>query len=205
MAIPSFAAPTPPPRIAPRRMRLPPAAGGARTRIEAETIARLADVSDCRVIAAAGEDAGLVLATLLARNPHATGVALDDVAAGPVLAFPAIVGRIRVRPHGHGAVLPRGADAYVVKRALAMRDDAAAVAFLAGCRATVARHARLLIAESTALHDGSGGVASWFAPSPSAGRARGVDAIAALLRAAGFMPGRFVPHPAIDLIEATPD
>ncbi|MBL8839257.1 MAG: hypothetical protein JNL66_23580 [Alphaproteobacteria bacterium] len=204
MAIHSLAAPLLPPRVALRRTRLPPEAGAARARIEAETIARLADVSDCRVIAAAGEDAGLVLATLLARNPHAAGVAFHDVADGPARAFPAVAGRVRVRPHDGAAVLPRGADAYLVKRALAMRDDDAAAAFLAACRGAVARHARLLIAESTALRDDLDVVVSWFAPPQSAGRARSAAAIAALLREAGFVPGRFLPHPAIAIIEAMP-
>lgn len=202
MAIYPLAAPLLPARPALRRSRLPPAAGPVRPRIEAETIARLADLSDCRVVAVAGEDAGLVLATLLARHQHATGLASEGTQLDAADAFPGVAPRIRLRQGEATALPPRGADAYVLKRLLAVRDDAAAIELLTQCRARVSRHARLLIAETVAVRDWLGDLAGWFAARGA--RIRTLDEIAELLRRAGFAAQRYEPHPAIDLVEAMP-
>src|SRR5262249_42885791 len=135
----------PPPATRPTAS--PAGLGLARRRIEAETVARLVDLSDCRVIGAVAEDAGLVLATALARNVHATGLLrADESGIGAAAPFPGVPTRIRTKTADEA--LPRGADIYLVKRALASRDADGAVRFLASARRALARHARLVLLEN---------------------------------------------------------
>ncbi len=169
-----------------------------RARIEAETAARLIDVSHARVIGAVGEDAGLVLATTLARNVHATGLLrADESGIGAAAPFPGVAARIRTK-HADDA-LPRGADVYLVKRALAFRDDAAAARFLESCRRAMARHARLVLLENLVSRESF--AAAWFASGAQARAGRSVDDVAVLLAAAGLRPTHFTAHPAIDALE----
>jgi hypothetical protein len=196
--------PAPAPRSAAlgERPRAPASAAGSsltRRRIEAETVARLVDLSDCRVIGAVGEDAGLVLATALARNVHASGLLrADESGIGAAAPFPGVAARIRTKATDDA--LPRGADAYLVKRALAARDDAATVRFLASARRAMPRHARLVLLENLVSRESF--AAAWFASGAQARSSRTVDDVVALLAAAGLRATQFTAHPAIDLLEA---
>ena len=96
--------------------------------------------------------------------------------------------------------MPRGADAYLVKRALAVRDDEAAVRFLASARRAMPRHARLVLLENLVSRESF--AAAWFASGAQARASRTVDDVAALLAAAGLRATQFTAHPAIDLLEA---
>ena len=121
------------------------------TAVDARTIAGALDLSDATTIVDVSGGRGVLLATLLERNPHVRGILFDRahvVEAARSLLPPAIAGRITFEPGDFFQAVPAGGDRYLLKNILHDWPDDEARAILATCRRAMASGARVVIIEN---------------------------------------------------------
>jgi hypothetical protein len=109
------------------------------------------DFSQVRTLVDVGGSRGLVLAGLLHANPTLHGVLFDlpKVVEGAhtLLGEHVASGRCRIDGGDFCSDMPRGGDAYLLKRVLVVLDDDRSGQVLRNCRRVISPDGRLLVAE----------------------------------------------------------
>jgi hypothetical protein len=121
------------------------------TAVDARTIAGTFDFSGAATIVDISGGTGVLLATILERNPRSRGVLFDRpdvVAAARSLLPPAISARITFESGDFFHDVPSGGDVYLMKNILHDWPDEPARAILITCRRNMTRGARLLNIEN---------------------------------------------------------
>ncbi|HEV2260997.1 MAG TPA: methyltransferase [Candidatus Rubrimentiphilum sp.] len=126
------------------------AAIGAVATLHADAVARGYNFSSRSPIADVGGGSGVVLATILERYPHASGILFDlpetiERARAQLTPFG---GRIAFETGSFFKTAPRGAGAYVLSHILHDWDDEHALRILRTIRNTMSARSRVLIVES---------------------------------------------------------
>jgi hypothetical protein len=171
------------------------------------------DLRGAGTIVDVGGDRGAVLAAILSANPHLRGVLFDapDAVAGAEaeLAVAGVADRCRVVGGDLLSSVPGGGDVYLLSGMIHNLGDDEAVKALTTCRAAMAEHARLLIAE-TVLPDGARPSVAKLLDLQMLvltgdGQFRTESEIRSLLEQAGFRVVQVLPNsPAVTLVEAVP-
>jgi SAM-dependent methyltransferase len=175
------------------------------------------DFSRFRCIADIGGGTGRQLADILRAHPTLTGILFDlphviDEARS-VVANSGVSDRTQLETGSFFDVVPRGADAYVLKHVLHDWDDERAAQILAACRKAVPDDGRLLIIERAMPERAVPGSSAepflldlqMLMMTPG-GRERTEGEFRALLSGSGFNLVRVVPTTApISVIEAAPE
>src|SRR6266568_6553997 len=109
------------------------------------------DFSRARTLIDVGGGQGTLLLSLLAREPHLTGILLDRpqviASAKPLLDRSEHTDRVTAVGGDFFETVPAGGDIYLLKKVLHDWDDARAIAILKVCRAAIGRAGRLLVLE----------------------------------------------------------
>ena len=109
------------------------------------------DFSAFRTVADVGGGQGSTLAAILRANPSLRGILFDQpqVVAGaqPVLRAAGVADRCEVLTGDMLQGVPRGADAYVVKRVLMIWSDESAIQVLRHCAEALSEDGRVLVVE----------------------------------------------------------
>lgn len=170
------------------------------------------DFSRFSTIADVGGGHGQLLALMLAAEPGARGILLEQASmragAEELLGGAGVRDRCEVQVGSFFETAPEGADLYVLRRVLHDHDDAGAAAILTTVRRHMPDDAMLLVIESV--------VPEGDAPHPSkaldldmlvlvGGRERTDAEWRTLLVSSGFEPPRVVPTPSsVSLLESSP-
>jgi hypothetical protein len=121
------------------------------TRGTAAALVEACQVSRFHTVVDVGGGDGMLLASMLAREPDLRGVVFDLPAgltdAGLTAEAMGVADRFRVVPGDFFAEVPEQADAYVLKQVLHDWSDDDAVRILRRCRAAMRRDSRLLVLE----------------------------------------------------------
>lgn len=188
------------------------AAMTANTALQSAAVAGGYDFSKFGVLADVGGGQGLLLATILARNPSMRGILFDQpqvvTGAPELLARAGVADRCDVVGGDFFESVPGGADAYLLKSVIHDWDDKQAVEILRACRSAMTAGAKLLLVEYI-IRPGN-------TPDPAkfidllmlvmnGGRERTADDFSRLLAAAGFRLSNVAPTGgALSVIEGTP-
>jgi hypothetical protein len=154
---------------------------------------------------------GLLLATILARNPQMTGTLFDEphviegAKSGPLKS---VLDRCTLVPGNMFVSLPAGADAYIMKHILHDWQDDVCIKLLKSCRAAVNPGGKLLVVDcvippGNSFHPGKFiDLAMMLFPG---GRERTEKEFAELFAAAGWRLNRVVPTAAAEsAVEGVP-
>src|SRR5690606_9939113 len=155
--------------------------------------------------------AGGLLAALLVARPGLRGVLLDAPGvlgeADAALRRAGVRGRVALVAGDLFAGIPVRADFYLLNNVLHDWDDGRGRRLLAGRRAALRPGARLVVVEQLQEPNRPEPFASWvdlqMLTQSDGGRERSAAELQALLRAAGFAPGRVRRTPGSALLEAT--
>jgi O-methyltransferase domain len=182
------------------------------TRLVAQEVTRVVDLSNAARIVDVGGGYGELLAAILGAHPRLRGVLFDlphaiDAASAP-LARAGVAARCELVAGSFFDSVPAGADAYLLKSVLHNWDDSDVVSILCNCRQAMADGARLLVIERV-VPDGNG-------PSEAklfdinmlvtvGGQERTEQEYRTLLDLAGLDLARVIPtNSPLSLLEATP-
>ncbi len=164
-----------------------------------------------RALAALGGGRGGLLAQLLQRCPSLQGTLFDQaqvVADATALSEPELAGRWTALAGDFFAAVPKGADAYVLKRILHDWSDEDCVRILSRCCEAMHGRSRLFVAEAVlppgnAAHPGK--VMDMLMMIFASGRERSAAEFEALLREAGLqLVGIQATASTLSVIEARP-
>jgi SAM-dependent methyltransferase len=177
------------------------AAMASMTTMEAPGVARAYPFAEVRRVCDVAGSQGALLAEVLARHPHLTGVLFDNpgvlATAPPLLAARGVVDRVELQPGSFFDGVPAGCDAYLLKNILHDWDDARSLAILGNCRRAMAPGARLLVVELMAQTRPMVPIAPMSDVQMmmvcSEGRERSRDDFARLFAQAGFTLTRVLP------------
>jgi hypothetical protein len=183
----------------------------AQNRLVLRTLARAHDWAGCGTIVDVAGGTGTFLAGLLRRHRKLRGVLVDlphvtGPAAG-VLRAAGVDDRCEIRPGSIFDPLPAGHDTYLLKTVLHDWKDEAAGAVLRRVRAAVRPDSRLLVLEALLPADGGfhiGTLLDLHSLVLVGGPDRDLDALTALLGAAGFEVVSAAPTATLAVIEARP-
>jgi hypothetical protein len=131
---------------------------GELTELYASAVATGYPFGDIRRLCDVGGGRGTLLAEILLRHPHLSGVLLDGAgvlegAAQPYLAARGVGDRIERIAGSFFAAVPAGCDAYLLKNVLHDWDDERCRVILGNCRQAMAAGARLLVVETVVEFD----------------------------------------------------
>lgn len=123
----------------------------------ASLVAASYDFSDMRVVIDVGGGRGRLLATILARHPHLSGILFDQPhvvdSARETLDEAGVSDRCELVGGNFFEAVPEGGDAYILRNIIHDWQDDQAVAILATCRRAMAADARLLLVEREVADD----------------------------------------------------
>jgi O-methyltransferase domain len=183
----------------------------AATRLDVLTLARVYAWADVRTIVDVGGGTGALLAGLLQRFGHLSGILLDlprMVAGAPeVLAAAGVADRCRIVGGDFFERLPAGADVYVLKAVVGGWDDASVMTILRTVRAAMRRTSRLLVIEPISEAGGEftiGNVVHLQSLVLYGGPDRTREEFARLLGQAGLALARVIPRATLPVMEALP-
>ena len=177
-----------------------------------ESVVAAYDFSPIHSLVDVGGGEGLLLAAILAANPHMQGIVFDQphvvTGARNVLERAGVTNRCQLTGGSFFETIPPAADAYVLKNIIHDWDDAAALAILQRCRVAVPDRGRLLLVEHVLKPVNQ--------PDPArfsdlnmlvmlGGQERDPDEFARLCEAAGFRLAAIIPTASTySVIEARP-
>lgn len=179
----------------------------AMTRPELRAVSSAYDWGSLRTVADVGGGNGAFLAGLLARHPSLHGILFDlpHVVGGAdgVLADAGVEERCEVVPGSFFDEVPKGADAYVLKRIVYGWDDDRAVRLLRTVRSAMAPESRVLLLEPVVDHDQSefGRILDVVMLAVDGGRSRTEEELRELMAAAGLELARVVPTMMFPIVE----
>lgn len=187
----------------------------AMTEVSRQLVAQilsLYDFGSFRTIVDVAGGHGALLATILSANPQASGVLYEQpeviAAAGKPLDQAGVRGRCELVSGDFFQSIPAGGDVYVLSNIIHDWDDERAVQILANCRAAMADHGRVLLAEAV--------LPSGIGPSPAklfdlamlvltpGGRQRTEAELSDLFQRAGLELAGITWGELFSIVEATP-
>ena len=123
----------------------------------ARLVAASYDFSGMRMVIDVGGGRGRLLATILARHPHLSGILLDQThvidSARETLEEAGVSGRCELVGGNFFEAVPKGGDAYILRNIIHDWQDDQAVAILTTCCRAMAAGARLLLVERELADD----------------------------------------------------
>ncbi|HEV7518939.1 MAG TPA: methyltransferase [Thermoanaerobaculia bacterium] len=130
---------------------------GELTALYAPAIAGGYPFAEVRRLCDVGGGRGTLLAEVLLRHPHLSGVLLDGAGvldtARPYLAGRGVLGRVELAAGSFFAAVPAGCDAYLLKNVLHDWDDGRCRVILDCCRRAMTPGTRLLVVETVVEAD----------------------------------------------------
>jgi hypothetical protein len=179
------------------------------TATAAPVIAGLYPWRELNLVCDVGGGRGALLAELLVRHPHLTGMLHDAEAvvalADELLEARGVRRRVALRSGSFFDAVPPGADAYLLKNVLHDWDDPTCRRILGRVRAASRPGAKVLLVETLTEPDdvsGPGALADvQMLVACERGRERGRAEYQALLEASGFEAGRVFEHAMISVVE----
>jgi O-methyltransferase domain len=183
----------------------------AQTRLELQTVLRMYDWSGVGMLVDVGGGNGSFLAGLLTRHPGLRGVLLDlprvVAGAGAVLERAGVADRCEVVAGDFFRDVPRGADAYLLKRILYGWHDERAAVILRLIRDAMTPASRLLVIEPVVKYGSVTDIGARYDLSMlvmTGTASRGMDQMTALLEQASLTISKVINTPVLPLIEARP-
>lgn len=181
------------------------------TRAELRAVGSAYEWGSLGTVADVGGGNGAFLAGLMVRHPELRGVLFDlphvVANAAPVLAQAGVADRCEVVAGSFFGAIPRGADAYVLKRIVYGWNDEGAMALLRAVRDAMTPDSRLLVLDPV-VADGNGEdfakILDVVMLVVDGGRARSREEVRALLEAAGLKLTRVIPTMMFPIVEARP-
>lgn len=175
-----------------------------------DAVAETFDFSRSQVVVDVGGSTGELIAAVLTRNPHLTGVICDRpataAAARERLAARGLAGRCEVMPVDFFVGVPSGGDTYMLAHIINDWSDEKAKRILQNCRGAMDAGGRLLVIEPVPGEEGDrhgGAFLDLLLLTASEGRHRRREEHADLLAATGFALRRIHPiRRAASIIEA---
>jgi O-methyltransferase domain len=180
---------------------------------EPAAVAEAYDFSGVERIVDVGGGLGTLVATLLRRHPHLTGVLFDAPSvveqAAEAIAAAGLGDRCRCEGGDFFAAVPSGGDAYILSHIIHDWDEAACHRILRHCRDAMGSGGRLLVVEMV-LPPGDephpGKILDVVMLSIPGGRERTAEEYRELLAGAGFRMERVVATASpVSIVEAVPD
>jgi hypothetical protein len=152
------------------------------------------------LVADLGGGTGGLLSGLLAQFPDMRGVLMDLPSvvdrAAPVLAKAGVAERCEIVPGSFFDSVPKGADAYILKRVLYSWDDEACVRVLSLVRAAMAAGGKVILLDPIVRHGPESGmtkIQDLLVLAVDRGHTRTRKQLAALVQQAGFRLARMIP------------
>lgn len=183
----------------------------AATRLELRASLPAYDWGSLRTLVDLGGGNGAFLAGILARFKQVHGILLDQPhvmsGAPEVLAEAGVADRCEVIGGSFFERVPRGADAYILKRVLYHWDDERSLRLLQGIREAMYPQSRLLIVEPVIVHgqtNAFGALSDLLLLTMAGGGARTRDQLEQLLAQAGLRLNRLIPTFMNPIAEAVP-
>ena len=159
----------------------------------AEAVAQAYDFSHVGTLVDVGGGHGMLLSTILRRNPHLKGVLFDlpHVAAGAreVLASAGLVDRCEIRGGDFFAEVPSGGDVYILSWIIHDWEHGRATTILKRCREAMSSAGRLLLVEAVIPRGDephAGKIMDFVMLTALGGQERTKEQYEGLLREAGF-------------------
>lgn len=180
----------------------------AMNRSELRAVSSAYDWSAFQTVVDVGGGNGAFLAGLLSKRPALRGVLIDlphvVAHARSVLVDAGVAERCEVVAGSFFEEVPRGGDAYVLKRILYAWNDEAALRLVRSVRAAMHRDSRMLVVEPVVGVAGSefGEILDVVMLAIDGGRARSEDELEALFSQAGLELTRVVPTMTYPIVEA---
>ena len=178
------------------------------TATDARAVAAAFDFSEAQTIVDVSGGIGVLLATILSRNPHARGILFDRpdvIASARTLIAPEIARRMTFESGDFFHEVPSGGDLYLLKNILHDWADEPAHAILVVCRRAMAAGARLLIIENVVRGPNEacrGKMMDVQMMVRNGGRNRTEEEFRALLSGAQFELRRVLPAVGPEILEA---
>ncbi|MEE9286590.1 MAG: methyltransferase [Gammaproteobacteria bacterium] len=171
------------------------------------------DFSQFKTLIDVGGGQGIVLASILGKNPQMHGCLYEQSSviegAKTFLETRGVINRCDLISGDFLESIPKGYDAYLLKHVLQDREDEKALTFLKNCRASIPKHGKLLIIEAVLSRDNAPHSAKWsdlhMMVTHQGGRQRTKHEFDNLLRKSGFELKQVIAPPIPDaIVEAVP-
>ncbi len=171
------------------------------------------DFSQLKTLIDVGGGQGIVLASILGKNPQMRGCLYERSSviegAKSFLETQGVINRCDLISGDFLESIPKGYDAYLLKHVLHDWGDEEALTILRNCRASIPKHGTLLIIDAIISRDNSPHPAKWgdlhFMVVHQGGRERTKREFDSLLRKSGFELKQVIVLPLPDaVVEAVP-
>lgn len=171
------------------------------------------DFSQFKTLIDVGGGQGIVLASILDKNPQMCGCLYEQSSviegAKTFLETRGVINRCDLISGDFLESIPQGYDAYLLKHVLSDSGDEKALTILRNCRASIPKHGKLLIIGAVLSRDNAPHPAKWrdlhFMVIYQGGRERTKQEFDNLIRKSGFKLNQVIALPLSDaLIEAVP-
>ncbi len=171
------------------------------------------DFSQFKTLIDVGGGQGIVLASILGKNPQMHGCLYEQSSviegAKTFLETRGVINRCDLISGDFLESIPKGYDAYLLKHVLQDRGDEKALTILRNCRASIPKHGKLLIIGAVLSKDNAPHAAKWrdlhFMVIYQGGRERTKREFDNLLRKSGFELKQMIAPPIPDaIVEAVP-
>jgi hypothetical protein len=171
------------------------------------------DFSQFKTLIDVGGGQGIVLASILGKNPQMHGCLYEQSSvidgAKTFLETRGVINRCDLISGNFLESIPKGYDAYLLKHVLQDRGDEKALTILRNCRASIPKHGKLLIIGAVLSKDNAPHAGKWrdlyFMVVHQGGRERTKREFDNLLRKSGFELKQVIAPPIPDaIVEAVP-